>query len=248
MLHLIIPTRNEAPYIKDAIRRLSKSLSDLTIPWQITVADNGSSDGTQLAVNELRISNNELNDKVSVIECPIVGRVSKGAAITHVATALDQNHEHVFGFIDADLSADPDAIPAMVNRILEDKADIVIASRLLVTKTTNRSWIRTLSSKAFNLLADLMLHLNVEDAQCGLKIMNKKGLDIIKSCQEKGWFLDIEFLARARQDKLRIVEIPVPWIEFRYPERKSQIRHLKDGFGAFRAILRIKHQINGGKS
>jgi glycosyltransferase involved in cell wall biosynthesis len=307
MFHLTIPTKNEAPYITDTIRRLSKSLADLSIPWQIIVADNGSTDQTEQTIEDLiRTSYVVHRTKKSVepvdstkyevrgtnlvyLECPKVG---KGAAIRHVANQLvtapsskgdieqgsiggfptseskyeirntkfdDQllkvdlseskfqvpgsKFQGLFGFIDADLSADPDAIPAMVNRILENQADIVIASRLLVTKTTNRSWLRTLSSKLFNFFADLALNLKVQDAQCGLKIMNEKGLEILKSCKEDGWFLDIEFLAKARQDKLRIVEIPVPWIEFRYPERKSQIRHLKDGLGAFRAIRRIKKNI-----
>jgi len=276
MLHLVIPSRNEAPYIANTLHRLVKTLADLPIPWQIIVADNGSTDGTDLAVNEFRISAPEAHspeakyfefrEKLAVIRCPKVG---KGAAIRfasnqvtptlfskegHQRKALigrfpssdskfeirNSNHNQFFGFIDADLSADPDAIPGMVARLLEDKADIVIASRLLITKTTNRNWLRTLSSKLFNFLADLFLNLNVADAQCGLKIMNQKGLAVLKSCKEDGWFLDIEFLARARQDNLRIIEIPVPWLEFRYPNRKSQIRHFRDGVEAIKAILRIK--------
>jgi glycosyltransferase involved in cell wall biosynthesis len=270
MLHLVIPARNEAPHITDTLRRLSKSLSDLTIPWQIIVADNGSTDQTEQTVNEFRISNFVFRNKLKVVQCPKVG---KGAAIRHTADLISNakcpmpnngglRHDNinenpegihkfgirhssfginsVFGFIDADLSADPDAIAGMVARLQDDKADIVIASRLLVTKTTNRGWLRTLSSKFFNIIADLFLHLDVADAQCGLKIMNARGVEILKSCQEDGWFLDIEFLARARQDNLRIAEVPVPWIEFRYPNRKSQIRHFRDGIEAVKAIWRIK--------
>ncbi len=276
MLTLVIPSRNEAPYIADTLRRLSKSLSDLPIPWQIIVADNGSTDGTDLAVNEFRISYFEFREKLAVIRCPKVG---KGAAVrfasNQVSEALlskrdnfielqpsvsmkfgrfpppesrfevrNSSFDCLFGFIDADLSADPDAIPGMVARLLEDKADIVIASRLLITKTTNRGWLRTLSSKAFNFVADLFLNLHVADAQCGLKIMNERGLNILRDCQEEGWFLDIEFLARARQDNLRIAEVPVPWLEFRYPNRKSQIHHFRDGVEAIRAIWRIKSRVN----
>jgi glycosyltransferase involved in cell wall biosynthesis len=288
MLYLVIPAKNEAPFIAETIRRLSKSLADLTIPWQIIVADNGSTDGSVHAINELRNTNHELREKISVIKCPTVG---KGAAIRFASKQTSNNallskrdnfielqpsasmkfgrfpttestydvrstnndagrlgratcdDKSVFGFIDADLSADPDAIAGMVARLQDDKADIVIASRLLITKTTNRSWLRTLSSKLFNFITDLFLHLNVADVQCGLKIMNRRGVEILKSCQEDGWFLDIEFLARARQDNLRIVEIPVPWLEFRYPGRKSQIRHFQDGLEAIKAILRIRKRI-----
>lgn len=270
MLYLVIPARNEAPYIADTLRRLAKTLADLPIPWQIVVADNGSTDGTDLAVNEFRTTNHELREKITTVDCPKVG---KGAAVRFASNQVSEtlfnkegyqrkaligrfpppesrfevrnsSFDCLFGFIDADLSADPDAIPGMVARLLEDKADVVIASRLLITKTTNRGWLRTLSSKAFNFFADLFLNLRVADAQCGLKIMNERGLNILRECQEEGWFLDIEFLARARQDNLRIAEVPVPWLEFRYPNRKSQIKHFRDGIEAIRAIWRIKSRVN----
>ena len=259
MFYLVIPAKNEAPYIQDAIRRLSKTLADLTIPWNIIVANNGSTDDTEQKVQELIATDNKFKQTVSVINCPFTG---KGAAICHVALQLpNTNHQisdtdagrseqgtyddiTVFGFIDADLSADPDAIPSMVERIINNQADVVIASRLLVTKTTNRGLLRTLSSKAFNLVTNLFLNLKVADTQCGLKIMNQKGLELLKTCKETGWFLDIEFLAKVRQDKLRIVEIPVPWTEFRYPNRKSHINHLKDGLEAVKAILRIHKKVH----
>ena len=152
--------------------------------------------------------------------------------------------DDIFGFIDADLSADPDAISGMLEKIQNNEADIVIASRLLQTKTTNRSFLRTLSSHIFNFLIRLTLGLSVKDAQCGLKLMNQRATDILLTCTEDGWFLDIEFLAKARQYKLRVQEVPVPWTEFRYPDRKSHIRHVRDGLGALRAIWRIRRGIS----
>ncbi len=250
MLHLVIPAKNEAKYIRETLRRLSQSLVDLTIPWQIIVADNGSTDGTADVVRQYQTTrvcpDKERFEEVSCLNCPKVG---KGAAIRHATTVTTRDAGHrtsddklIFGFIDADLSADPDAIPGMVGRVLKDKADIVIASRLLITKTTNRSWLRTLSSRIFNFIANLFLELRVADAQCGLKIMNAKGLKVIQSCQEEGWFLDIEFLAKARQQGLRITEIPVSWLEFRYPGRAQKVKIIRDGIAAIRAILRIRKQ------
>ncbi len=296
MLHLVIPSRNEAPYITNTLHRLAKTLADLPIPWQIIVADNGSTDNTKQTTEEIirtwsyvhspgsdksnqdhvpRTQDQSVGsvprtqDQFVYLDCPKVG---KGSAIRFASNQVSEtlfnkegyqrkaligrfppseskfvvrssSFDSLFGFIDADLSADPDAIPGMVARLLEDKADIVIASRLLITKTTNRNWLRTLSSKLFNFMADLFLNLKVADAQCGLKIMNEKGLAVLKSCEEDGWFLDIEFLAKARQDRLRITEVPVPWLEFRYPNRKSQIRHFRDGIEAIKAILRIRKRI-----
>lgn len=270
---ICLPARNESAHIQDAIRRLVRSLDDERpsfsdiptassendIDWQVVVAVNGTTDDTLRKTEELRMSKDEYREKLVAMECPIAG---KGAAIKFVAKqtrcalgGADVNlvgdaekgtagHESVlFGFIDADLSSDPDAIHDLARNIVHEGADIVIASRLVQTKTTNRGMARTLSSRIFNLFSHLILGLKVKDAQCGLKIMNSRGMEVLEACHEDGWFLDIEFLAKARQYGLRVVEVPVPWIEFRYPDRRSQVRHIRDGIGAIQAMLRIRRRL-----
>lgn len=242
---LCVPARNEGATIQDALRRLVKSLEDLGIDWQITVAINGTTDDTLQRVEEFKIQNSK--SKIQTLSCPEAG---KGAAIRFAA---QNSQADIFGFIDADLSADPDMISPMVRKITDGQAtvarerrgqaDIVIGSRLADNRTTNRSWPRTLSSQFFNLMSRLILGLKVKDAQCGLKVMNSRAKAILVNCQEKGWFLDIEFLARIAQDGFRVVEVPVPWIEFRYAMRQSQISMFKDGLGAMVAMWRIRRRL-----
>jgi len=250
-LDLCLPARNEAAHIQDAIRRLVRALGEFERTthdaqritpgegndWRIIVAINGTMDDTLDKVEEYRISNIEYRERIITLQCPATG---KGAAIRFAAA---QSNADIFGFIDADLSSDPDAIPELVKLIVDGKADIVIASRLVQTRTTNRGFARTLSSRFFNLMAHLILGLKVKDAQCGLKVMSAKARGVLLQCREDGWFLDIEFLAKARQDGLTILEVPVPWIEFRYPDRKSQIKHVRDGIGAIKAMLRIRKRL-----
>ncbi len=227
LFDLCVPARNEGMTIQDALRRLVKSLGDLGIDWQITVVVNGSTDDTFKKVLEY-------GDRVVALERKEAG---KGAAIRFAA---QNSQSDFFGFIDADLSADPDMIAPIVKKILDGQADVMIGSRLANTRTTNRSWLRTLSSQFFNLMSRLILGLKVKDAQCGLKVMNSRAKNILASCQETGWFLDIEFLARIAQDGLKVVEVPVPWIEFRYAMRQSQIRMFGDGLRAIGAMWRIR--------
>ena len=243
-LDLCIPARNEAVHIQDALRRLTNSMQNSGVDCRIIVAINGTTDETFNKVEEYRTSNNEYGDRIVALQCPTPG---KGAAIRYAASQSGvrspESVSDIFGFIDADLSSDPDAIPELVKLVVENKADIVIASRLVQTRTTNRGFARTLSSRFFNFMSHLILGLKEKDAQCGLKVMNAKAQAVLLKCQEDGWFLDIEFLAKAGQDGLTVLEVPVPWIEFRYPDRKSQIKHVKDGFGAIKAILRIRKML-----
>ena len=248
-LDLCVPARNEAPFIQQTILKLVNVLRPTArsvatdgatseeVDWKIVVSVNGSTDNTLEKVLDIQrsgYSKFDIQEKVEVLDCPTTG---KGSAIKFAA---QNSQADIFGFIDADLSTDPDSIPEMVSIIQRGEADIVIASRLLQSKTTNRSSLRSLSSRIFNLGAKLILGLKVKDAQCGLKFMDVKGLELLKQCKEDGWFLDMEFLYKTQKRGLRIVEIPVPWIEFRYSDRKSQIRHLRDGAGALAAMFRIR--------
>jgi len=298
-LDLVIPARNEAANIQDALRRLITALRGLTeVEWGLAVVVNGTTDDTIGQIEQFKktMSASPSNDvrqsvsdqrtsgpaaRVVALICPGEG---KGAAIRFAAersasptddvrqsangwSASPSNEVRqsgrpcspvrtdladmrtadpesaLFGFIDADLSADPDMIVPMVRAILADEADVVIGSRLLQTRTTNRGWLRTLSSRLFNLAVHLSLGLKVKDAQCGLKIMNSKGRKTLMDCRENGWFLDIEFLTRATRAGLRIKEVPVPWLEYRYPDRRSQVSMAKDGIGAIKAMLRIRREV-----
>ncbi|MFA6504170.1 MAG: glycosyltransferase family 2 protein [Patescibacteria group bacterium] len=253
MFELCIPARNEGLIIQDVLRRLTKSLADLDMDVQITVAVNGTTDDTLQRINEYRIpkvgqvlsgirysaQRTFSAADIRVLECPEAG---KGAAIRFAA---QKSQADIFGFIDADLSADPEMVATMVKILLEGKADVVVGSRLIDVKTTNRNWLRTMSSRLFNLAAKVLLDIQVKDAQCGLKVMNKKAREILIGTKEPGWFMDIEFLAKVVQDKLAIVEVPVPLIEYRYVGRKSQLSMLKDGIGSsLQAMMRIRRRMS----
>ncbi|MDD5438204.1 MAG: glycosyltransferase family 2 protein [Patescibacteria group bacterium] len=234
LFDLCLPARNEGAIIQDVLRRLVKALNDISCDWRIIVAVNGTTDDTVQRIEEYRQMSPDHASRIVFIERPEPG---KGAAIKFAA---QYSQADLFGFIDADLSADPEMIVPMANRLIRGGSDLVIGSRLINIKTTNRGFLRTLSSQFFNLMAHLILGVKVKDAQCGLKIMNSKAKNLLSKCREEGWFLDIEFLAKAVQDGLIVTEVPVPWIEFRYAGRKSQVNMVKDGWQAVKAMLRIK--------
>lgn len=230
-LEIVIPAYNEARIILQTLETLEQHLHSLVdVHWHIIVAENGSTDGTSDLVEKRCLP------FVSLLRIKAKG---KGVAIR---TAGAQSTADILGFIDADLSVDPNCIPALLSRI-RDGADIVTGSRLLDTTHVHRGWLRTCSSKLFNSFSAYMLPIDIRDAQCGLKFMNARGRQALTACKEDGWFLDIELLARAKKIGLRIDEVPITWEEFYYPERKSKLRIVRDGVKALRAIWRIKQRL-----
>lgn len=229
--HLVVPVYNEAAVIVPTLRELERVLSGVPkLRYEIIVADNGSTDGTAEVVNSAGFNN------VRVILVP--GR-GKGRAIIHASQSFDSD---VFGFCDADLSADPSSLPDMLLHI-ENGAHVVVGSRLLNERLVKRAFWRTFSSKIFNIARRLILGIRVADSQCGLKLFKGTHIHLIRDSVETGWFLDMEILARAERENLTIVEVPVSWTEYRYADRKSKLKVLRDGFGALIAMVRIRRRL-----
>ena len=231
---LCVPAFNEALIIRESLSRVSAALDESGVnDWRIVVADNASTDGTgdhARALGDSRITVLRVEEK------------GKGAAILAVARA-HQEEEGLFGFIDADLSADPADLPVFVSALVRDEADVIIGSRLLDETLVRRGVLRSISSRLFNLLRRALLGIKVVDSQCGLKVMNAKGRSVLETCTEQGWFLDLEFLAKAEREGLRIQEVPVHWDEQRFVGRDSKLRLLRDGVGAVGAMFRIRSRL-----
>lgn len=198
--------------------------------WKIVVVDNGSTDATASLVQSC------VDVRVSLLKQPQKG---KGAALVLGAQSSQADY---FAYIDSDLSADPKQIIELLQRIQEG-ADIVVGSRLLDTHTVHRSGWRTLTSYIFKSYADILVPVPVVDSQCGLKVMNKRGVHIFSSCIEKGWFVDRELLAKAQKKKLTIVEVPIRWEEFRYENRKSKLHVLQVSLQSIKSLWRIRKEV-----
>lgn len=225
---ICIPAYNEETIIEESSRAVLAALSGIpNITVRVLVADNGSVDAT--GERAARVPG------VTVLKVPVEG---KGAAVIEAARVSDAD---LFGFVDADLSADPKDLKVFV-RALEEGADIVIGSRLTNTGLVHRGFLRTFSSRSFNLLQHLIVGVPVSDTQCGMKLMNAKGRDILRECVEIGWFFDIELLAHAKQGGLNIQELPVHWEEFRFPGRTSKLRILRDAVAGVQAMFRIRNR------
>ena len=231
-IDLCIPAYNEAPIIAHSVSTIRSALPQLPgVSWRLMVVDNASSDGTGDIVRELTLP-----------ECEVlfVSKKGKGAAIHAAALASKAD---LFGYIDADLSASPACLAQLLHAILAGN-DIAVGSRLMRGATVSRTGLRTFSSEVFNYLRSVLVGVQVEDVSCGLKLTNAEGRDVLRLCQETGWFLDMEWLSLSQKRGLRIVEVPIEWVEQFYPDRKSKLSVVRDGLKALVAFVRIRRRIS----
>jgi glycosyltransferase involved in cell wall biosynthesis len=228
-IEICIPAFNEERVIAEAARSVVGVLQHTGDVFTVTVVDNASTDNTAQRAREI--------PHVTVLRIEEKG---KGVA---VIAAARQSRADVFGFIDADLSADPEEIPKLMAPIVAGECDIVIASRLIDTDIIHRGIVRTALSRLFNMARRRVVGIDIKDTQCGLKLMNMRGRDVLARCEERGWFFDMEFLARAERADLRIREMAVRWHEERFPGRMSKLSHVRDSFGAVAAMVRIRRKL-----
>ena len=104
----------------------------------------------------------------------------------------------------------------MLSKFDTENADLVIGSRNL--KESNREvpqplW-RQVLGKVGNVMIRKFLSLKVKDTQCGFKGFTKEAAQILFSrATINRWGFDFEILVIANTQKLKIVEVPVQWMD-----------------------------------
>jgi dolichol-phosphate mannosyltransferase len=117
--------------------------------------------------------------------------------------------------IDADLSHDPRAIPALL-RELENGADLAIGSRYVPGGSIPHwPWYRRGLSKYGNLYTGFMLRTGVHDATSGYRAYRADVLKAIDfaSTRAKGYGFQIELAYRVAMWGGRIAEVPITFTD-----------------------------------
>ena len=114
--------------------------------------------------------------------------------------------------MDADLSHEPEALPALVAP-LADGHELVIGSRYIPGGAIpNWAWHRRLLSRGGNLYASALLGLGVADATAGFRayaasLLERLDLDAVRA---EGYGFQIEMTYEARKAGASILEVPDP--------------------------------------
>ena len=81
--------------------------------------------------------------------------------------------------IDADGQYDPAEIPKLIQPILDNKADMVLGSRLENLKY-EMPWLKKNGNKAFSWLLRLLTGIHIKDGQTGFRAIRKEVLETVK--------------------------------------------------------------------
>ena len=228
-LSLVVTTFNEQADLDESIRRAVRTLGELTLPFEVIVVDDGSTDSTYDVVRHIQREVPQLG----IVRHPV--NLGKGCAVK--SGFLAARGDFVF-FTDADLSTPIEELPKFMTRAHEGY-DIVIASRALPDSViaVPQAWYRRRMGGVFNWLVRAFVIGGIRDTQCGFKCFHRERCAPIFAVQRlRGFSFDVEILYLARRHGLSIIELPVVW----HNSADSRVHTLKDSLRMFRDLLRIR--------
>jgi putative flippase GtrA len=226
-VEIVVPVRDEERDLAPSVRRLCAYLRErFPFTARVTIADNGSSDGTWAVAQALCREFVE----VGAVHLEQPGRGRALRAIWSVSMA------DVLAYMDVDLSTDLNALLPLVAPLLSGHSDLAIGTRLARGSRVVRGPRREVISRGYNLLLHASLGTGFSDAQCGFKaIRREQARVLLPLTEDTGWFFDTELLVLAERAGLRIHEVPVDWID----DADSRVDVVATVVADLRGIMRL---------
>ncbi len=232
---LVTPVWNDSARLAEFGKSLAKALAGSSLPIHWIIADDGSARSEHTRLTELRASFARV--------FPYVGlhfakqHHGKGSVVRE-AWALAPDAEWL-AFVDADGSVTAEDLLALIETALASGSSVMgVRKRTATTRVVESPW-RALVHRGFLLAAHLLLDLQCEDPQCGVKIL--KGRDyraVAHRLCENGLAFDSELLATLKRGGMDWLDIPVTWTE----KKGGKVKPLRDAWGMFAALLRIRNR------
>lgn len=203
VVSVVIPAYNEEWRILPTIGAIATHMSSRDEPWELIIADDGSTDSTVALVEDLRFANLRLLRAEK--------NAGKGDAVRRGMLAA---RGEVVLFADADQSTPIEQFDRL-NALVRNGYDVVVGSRAADgAEVSNKSLGRKILSKGLNMVVTTGFGITVSDTQCGFKLFTAEAARNLFSTQVvDGFSFDLEVLYLAHKLGYRTAEAPVEWID-----------------------------------
>jgi len=191
-LSIVIPAYNEADSIPELMFEIQQSMEAQDFPWEVIFIDDGSSDGTLVAMRDAARG----NKRVTVI--PFTRNQGKSAAYT---TAFEIAKYPLVATMDADLQDDPHELSAMI-QLLHSGWDLVVGYK---QGRMGNEAKKAIPSRLFNKWTSLVFGLKLHDYNSGLRVMRREVCTDLDLYSGRYRFIP----ALARLQGFRVTEQPV---------------------------------------
>lgn len=195
---IIIPVLNEEAAIGRLLRRLSESMYESDLVYEVIVIDDHSRDDTVALATQV--------SDAYQLPVRIVAKQGKPGKAFSLLEGFAQARYSILAMIDGDLELPPEALPPMVQQLR--KYQIVVGNRRGVY---HREGLRHTFSLLFNeIICKWGFNLSC-DVQTGIKVFYHDIYDTV-DVHPGRWSFDLDFLAQANEYGYKISSYKVPFV------------------------------------
>ncbi|MDR2707571.1 MAG: glycosyltransferase family 2 protein [Nitrososphaerota archaeon] len=229
---VVLPAINEVDIIEQTADIISKELKTYGCAYEIILAEDGSTDGTDKKAAEL-------SENLPYIR-HIHGekRLGRGRALKN---SFKQSNGNILIYMDVDLATDIKYLTQLIDAVTIEGYQLATGSRRLSQSRAKRTFTRNTASKVYNSMVRFFLRSNIKDHQCGFKAFQREIiLPLLDEVEANHWFWDTETLIRAQRKGYKIKEIPVEW----RGTRETKVKLFRDSFDMAKQVIALWRRLN----
>ncbi|UTW63359.1 glycosyltransferase [bacterium SCSIO 12741] len=232
---IVIPARNEAGNIENAILRLPKFGKH----QEIIFVEGNSTDNTWEVIQEISEKYKDSHD----IKIARQDGKGKGDA---VRKGYQMATGDILMILDADLTVPPEELPKFYHALASGKGEFINGSRMVYPLEQNS--MRTLNimgNKFFSMAFSWILERPIRDTLCGTKVMFRT--DYLKLAKNRKFFGefdpfgDFDLIFGAYKLNLKIIDLPIRYQERIYGD--TNISRFRHGFILLKMSWYAMHKI-----
>jgi glycosyltransferase involved in cell wall biosynthesis len=207
-LSVVVPIYNEQNTLREVVERV------LGVPLEIELicVDDGSKDRSRDLLAEL---SNEFRQMRVFLQPKNMG---KGAALRRGFEEATGDYVIVQ---DADLEYDPGDYPALLEPLLQGKADVVYGSRFLGAAPHRVLYFwHSVGNKVLTLISNALTNINLTDMETCYKVFRREVIQSIPIEEDRFGF-EPEITVKVAKRRLRIYEVGISYWGRTYEEGKK---------------------------
>lgn len=222
-LSILMPVYNEAETLDFAVKRVLEVAYPCDV--ELVLVDDGSTDGSSGILQSL--------EDPRIVKGAHPSNRGKGAALRTAAALASGDYVVI---CDADLEYTPNDIPALLQPVIDNEAEVVFGTRTFGSHTAYSFWY-VVGNKAVTLVANVLYNSWLSDLETCFKLMP---LDMYRSLDlhEEGFGVEPEIAGKLLRAGIRPFEVPINY-KARGREEGKKLTW-RDGVRALWVLLRLR--------
>jgi dolichol-phosphate mannosyltransferase len=209
-LAIVVPTYKERENVREFMTRIRATLAGLN--WELIFVDDDSPDRTADEVRKLAREDSRIR---------VLQRIGRRGLASACIEGMLASSAPVLAVMDADLQHDESILPAMLDKIENDNAELVVATRNGAGGSKGEfAKRRALISDAGAALGRLVLKAELSDPMSGYFMITSDCFhEVVRNLSGTGFKILVDIVASSKRP-LRVAEVPFTFRMRQYGESK----------------------------